>query len=179
MRGQPPRHNSIVHCHIGLFYQRAALVAADSRFPAQPHFPVDAVPHHPYVDEMGERRHKWVCAGISAVFDNAGTDIGSCSVIEQRYKMIFGVCDSVFHLFPAFVVLPADKEVMRYIERIPQKPPVFNGVEDCYRRPAESLRPPGCHGTAGREISVWTVIITNAEIGACYTIHCKAGAMET
>ena len=131
MRGQPPRHNSIVHCHIGLFYQRAALVAADSRFPAQPRFPVDAVPHHPYVDEMGERRHKWVCAGISAVFDNAGTDIGSCSVIEQRYKMIFGVCDSVFHLFPAFVVLPADKEVMRYIERIPQKPPVFTCFQRC------------------------------------------------
>ena len=96
--------SEIVYCHIGLFRHCAVLVAADSRFPAQPCFPMDTVPHHPHVDEMRERCHKGVCACIAAFFDYAASNIGSCFVIEQSYEMVFGVYDFMLHLFTVLLL---------------------------------------------------------------------------
>lgn len=79
--------------HVGLVNCQPALITSDASFHAQSGFSMDAMPHDTQVNQMRERRHERIHAGIPAVFQDACADIGSGIGIEHGNEVVFLIDD--------------------------------------------------------------------------------------
>ena len=108
----------VLHGHVGLLHQQAALVAADSRLGAEPGFAVDAVSHDPHIDQMGVGCHERINAGVfSGFIQNTGTDIRARLRVKGGFEMALLVLDDVFHSFPRCKKICAAIRKLHYIWR--------------------------------------------------------------
>ena len=85
--------------HIGLFDCQSALVATDAGLHTQPCTPVNTMPHHTHINEIGEGSHKRVFfCFLPVLIDDTGSQISACFRVEYGIKSVFMINLSQYHI---------------------------------------------------------------------------------
>ena len=95
----------VLHGHVGLVHDKAALVAADTSLGAEARLAVDAVAHNAHVDEMRIGRHKGVHAGVPPAFvQDPGPHIGAGLRIESGAEAVLFVMNNILQYTPPLLI---------------------------------------------------------------------------